>query len=153
MIIYSSVQVCQLLNLEQKNESWACGPIASPHMSSWCPFLHPQLTWPYTTQIRYDSISLFSQHTNIWEPHGSNFGLASRGGYRKWHLLKRDWIARPEHDNHSRLNNQHNRRDLCDPLTSTKTFTSITNEILIWAPKLMRKVATALDLDLLTILY
>ena len=57
-------------------------------------------------------------------------------------------------NNHPRLNSQHNWRDLYDHLTSTKIiFTLIMNKILIWAPKITRKVATASIIELLTALY
>ena len=46
-----------------------------------------------------------------------------------------------KYDNRSRLNSQHNWRDLYDHLTSTRIFTLRINKIFIWAPKIMRQMA------------
>lgn len=56
-----------------------------------------------------------------------------------------------QYDNHSRLFCQHNRDDLYDHLMSTQIFTLMLNKILVRAPNMTRKVATASNWVLLTI--
>jgi hypothetical protein len=60
------------------------------------------------------------------------------------------------YDNHSKLNIEHGSGDLDDYMMGTKWIALMLIEMLIrtvfiWSPKTMRKVATMLNLDLLTI--
>ena len=68
----------------------------------------------------------------------------------KGHVFKRDQTMSSKYDNHPNLNNQYNWVNQYDHLPSTKIFDLIMTKILIWAPKIIRKLID-LDLDLITI--
>ena len=70
----------------------------------------------------------------------------NRGTFSSTNLyfLERDWTACSKFDNHSRLNSQHNCRNLYEDLTSTRIFTLLMNRQSYTSyTKLRGKVASA----------
>lgn len=87
-------------------------------------------------------IQLLSYSDNfIWVVYG---WFASKNGLSQRHVIQRDWTACLQCDSHSRLSNQYNWDGLYDHLISTRIFTLTMNKICVWAPRIMREVASSL---------
>ena len=61
------------------------------------------------------------------------------------HVYKEtNYIMGSRHDNHSRLNGQHNLEDLYRPYNEHRICTLTMNKRFIWTPKIMKNFGTAL---------
>ena len=83
------------------------------------------------------SIIIFKERRhllNVW------LIVAPTNKYHKDMCRKINWTMCWKYDNHHRLNNPHNWRNLYDHLLSTTFFTLITIKIIIQAPKTIRKL-------------
>jgi len=73
-----------------------------------------------------------------------------RCGSKNRHKARIMWTTCSKFVNHSRLNSEHylliylfwGGVDIYDHLMNSRVFTSVMNEIFIWAPEIMRKMAT-----------
>ena len=98
----------------------------------------PILVWP-----KEDVPNLVSYLNRIFIFEWYVVRCGSKNGHQN-DVSKRHCTMCSRNDNHSRLNRQHNWRDVYGHLMSTRIFTLIIKKIFKWAPKVMRKVATAL---------
>ena len=137
-MVNNQVTTCMIPHTPTMRPAWITGQVISRGSHKVC------VSWANTHYIiqRKPLFSYFLIQTTLFEWY--MVGLPPRTDYHKDMWFERDWTACLQCDSHSRLNNQYNWDSLYDHLISTRIFTLTMNKICVWAPRIMREVASSL---------